>query len=140
MKDSVNTVRCSVDSRLIIAKFVSYNDQALPLSCLPDVTHMTLSPRPSPSVFAYCKRPKTGGGNGLGTRLYLPIRHLRLWGQHLGCAPTCLGHIASNPLAYSNTQGLKQKKGWMVKYSVWGIRTYTSPSLGMRPCPLPVWE
>ena len=30
---------------------------------------MTRSPRPSPSVFAYCKRSNTGGGNGLGTRL-----------------------------------------------------------------------
>ena len=26
-------------------------------------------PRPSPSVFAYCKRSKTGGVEGLGTRL-----------------------------------------------------------------------
>ena len=43
--------------------------QALPPSRLPDVMHMTLSPRPSPSVFAYCKRSKTGGRNGLGTRL-----------------------------------------------------------------------
>ena len=58
-KDSVNTARCSVDSRLINAKFVSYNYRAPPPSCLPsrlpsrlpDVTHMTLSPRPSPSVF-----------------------------------------------------------------------------------------
>ena len=38
-------------------------------SRLPDVTHVTLSPRPSPSVFAYSMRSKTGGGNGLGTRL-----------------------------------------------------------------------
>jgi len=30
---------------------------------------VTRSPRPSPSVFAYCKRSNTGGGNGLGTRL-----------------------------------------------------------------------
>ena len=29
------------------------------------------SPRPSPSVFAYCKRSKTGSGNGLGTSLVL---------------------------------------------------------------------
>jgi len=38
-------------------------------SRLPDVTHVTLSPRPSLSVFAHCKQSKTGGGNGLGTRL-----------------------------------------------------------------------
>jgi len=30
---------------------------------------VTKSPRPSPSVFAYCKQSNTGGGNGLGTRL-----------------------------------------------------------------------
>ena len=38
-------------------------------SCLPDVMHVTLSPRPSPSVFSYCKRSKAGGGNSLGTRI-----------------------------------------------------------------------
>ena len=57
-----------VDSRLINAKFVNYNDRAPPPSRLPDVTHVTLSPRPSPP-FLYWKRSKTGGGNGLGTRL-----------------------------------------------------------------------
>ena len=31
--------------------------------------HVVRNPRPSPSVFAYCKRSKTGGGKGLGTRL-----------------------------------------------------------------------
>ena len=33
------------------------------------VDHMVRNPRPSPSIFAYCKRSKTGGGEGLGTRL-----------------------------------------------------------------------
>ena len=37
-----------VDSRLINAKIVNYNDRAPPPSRLPDVTHVTLSPRPSP--------------------------------------------------------------------------------------------
>ena len=39
-----------VDSSMINAKFVSYNDQALPpvCLCLPDVMHVTKSPRPSP--------------------------------------------------------------------------------------------
>ena len=31
--------------------------------------HMTKSPRPSPSVFAYSKQSNTGGGNGLGAGL-----------------------------------------------------------------------
>ena len=44
-------------------------------SCLLDVMHVTLSARPSPSVFAYYKRSKTGGRNGLGTRL----RFLEYW-------------------------------------------------------------
>ena len=72
-KDSVNTVCCPVDSRLINAEFVSYNDWSPPPSRLPshlpDVTHVTLSPRPSPSVFAYSMWSKTGGRNGLGMRL-----------------------------------------------------------------------
>ena len=32
------------------------------LSCLPDIMHMTLSPRPSLSVFAYCKQSKLEAG------------------------------------------------------------------------------
>ena len=56
-------------------KVVIYNDRAPPPSRLPDVTHVTLSPRLSPSVFAYCKQSKTGGGNGLGTRLCLMYKH-----------------------------------------------------------------
>jgi len=34
---------------------------------------VTRSPRPSPSIFAYCKRSNTGGGNSLGTRLEIDI-------------------------------------------------------------------
>ena len=49
-------------------EFVHTSPSHLP-SRLPDVTHVTLSPRPSPSVFAYSLRSKTGGGNGLGRRL-----------------------------------------------------------------------
>ena len=33
------------------------------------VDHMVRFTRPSPSIFAYCKRPKTGGREGLATRL-----------------------------------------------------------------------
>ena len=38
-------------------------------SCITDIMHITLSPRPSSSIFAYCKRSKTGAENGLGMRL-----------------------------------------------------------------------
>ena len=34
--------------------------------------HVVRFTRPSPSVFAYCKRSKTGAGEGLGTRLMYP--------------------------------------------------------------------
>ena len=43
-------------------------------SCLPDVMHVTLSPRPFLSIFAYCKRSKTEGGNTLGMMLQCPRR------------------------------------------------------------------
>ena len=33
------------------------------------VDHMMKFPRPSPSIFAYCKQSKTGGVEGLGMRL-----------------------------------------------------------------------
>ena len=56
--------------------------QAPPPSCLPsrlpNVTHVTLFPRPSPSVFAYSMRSKTGGGNSLGTRLGLVYHELQV--------------------------------------------------------------
>ena len=48
--------------------FVGHHPTRLP-SRLPDIMDMTLSPRPPPSIFAYCKRSKTGGRDGLGTRL-----------------------------------------------------------------------
>ena len=58
LEDSVNTARCSVDLRLIIVKFVNYNNRVPSPSRLPNVTHVILSPTPSPSVFACCKRSK----------------------------------------------------------------------------------
>ena len=44
-------------------------------SCLEPVTsgaadHVVRFTRPSPSVFVYCKRSKTGAREGLGTRLF----------------------------------------------------------------------
>ena len=39
----------------INSKFVNYDDWVPPLSHLLDITHMTLSPKPFPFVFAYCK-------------------------------------------------------------------------------------
>ena len=51
-----------------------------PLSRLPDVTHVTLSPRPSPSVFAYCKQSKTGGGNEATDHL---MEELHVWISYL---------------------------------------------------------
>ena len=49
-----------------------------------DVIHVIKWSRPSPSVFAYCKRSKTGRWEGLGTRLgvsYLPVP--ALWKEML---------------------------------------------------------
>ena len=40
------------------------------------VDHVMKFTRPSPSVFAYCKRSKTGGVEGLGTRL--GSRHMKI--------------------------------------------------------------
>ena len=56
-------------------------------------------PRPSPSVFANCKRSKTGGVEGLGTRLRAPSfkDKTSVVGPHAskGCAP-----VLGVPLAY----------------------------------------
>ena len=56
------------------SKVCELKRSGLALVCLPSVYLMSLlvtkSPRPSLSVFAYCKRSKTGGERGLGTRLY----------------------------------------------------------------------
>ena len=78
---SVNTAHYLVDSRLINARFVSYDDQAPPPLCLPscppDVMHVTFSPRPSPSVFANWKQSKTGSGTDLG--MGLTRSHYVIW-------------------------------------------------------------
>ena len=77
-KDSVNTAHCSVDLRLINAKFVSYNGWALPPSRLPsrlpEVTYMTLSPRPSPSVLQAIKIWRRERGYIFIARLYSCIQ------------------------------------------------------------------
>ena len=56
----------------IIRKGFEILCQAPPPVCLPSVylmsLHVTSSSGP-PSIFAYCKWSKNGGGNGLGTRL-----------------------------------------------------------------------
>ena len=47
-------------------------------------------PRPSPSIFAYCKRSKTGGIEGLGTRLHSIPPHLvyrQCWHGCCSCMP-----------------------------------------------------
>ena len=66
-----------------------------PPVCLPFVhlmsLHVTRSPRPSPAVFAYCKRSNTGSGNGLGTRLDIFYDHV--------CKPW-IRYICSNLLEY----------------------------------------
>ena len=41
--------------------------------------HVVRFTRPSPSVFAYCKRSKTGAGEGLGTRLHHTINHVNVY-------------------------------------------------------------
>ena len=73
--------RCLVYSRLIIAKLVCCNDQALShrlsILCLPEITHMTefFQAFRSPPFFNWSK---TGGWNGLGTRLGLHHLHALL--------------------------------------------------------------
>ena len=43
--------------------------------------HVVRFTRLSPSVFAYCKRSKTGAGEGLGTRLSIWSKNLRNFEQ-----------------------------------------------------------
>ena len=73
-KGSVTTAPCSAHSRLINVQFVKYyNSQALqPLCAYPLSTwqHCTWEiSQAFRSEFAYWKRSKTGGGEGLGTWL-----------------------------------------------------------------------
>jgi len=49
--------------------FIGHCPPVCLLSVYQTSPHMTRSPRPSPSIFAYCKRSNTGSENGLGTRL-----------------------------------------------------------------------
>ena len=65
-------------------------------------------PRPSPSVFAYYKRSKTGGVEGLGTRLtsYSEVCH------SVAMAMTPLAVSNPNPLwyGYEVTAGYRQSQ------------------------------
>ena len=58
-------------------RYLEILHQALPPVCLSLLSHITMhvteSHRLFPSVFAYCKRWKTGGGNGLRMRLFSPF-------------------------------------------------------------------
>ena len=54
--------------------------------------HVVRFTRPFPSVFAYCKRSKTGAREGLGTRLedkVLVVRKLKIIGQQTNQIVTC---------------------------------------------------
>ena len=45
--------------------------------------HVRRFPRPSPSVFAYWKRSKAGGVEGLGTRLgWRPVQGIRYFSSN----------------------------------------------------------
>jgi len=65
----------------------------------PPPVYITKTPRPSPSIFTYCKRSNTGGGNGMGTRLWsfccsrLGVC-MRVSPWVFGC-----GYVCSNPLS-----------------------------------------
>ena len=69
--------------------------------------HVMKYPRPSPSVFAYCKRSKTGGVEGLETRLDCdPV--------YGGCS--CGMGVAYHIAPYSTEESHSQSTGsfWMV--------------------------
>ena len=59
--------RFEADQRKVVSCHVRQHH--LCALCLPDITYVNISPRPSPFIFAYCKCSKTGGRNSLGTRL-----------------------------------------------------------------------
>ena len=90
------TLQCGQDITRRTSRFFVGHICPPPPSCLPsrlpDVMHVTHSSRPSPSVFAYCKWSKTGGSNGLGTRITFPRLDIRL-SRHL------LGSQSSNVLS-----------------------------------------
>ena len=55
-------------------------------------------PRPSPSIFAYCKRSKTGGLEGLGMRLPMGILSCRR--QSKDKQPTYVDDKVLNDIKY----------------------------------------
>ena len=105
---------------------MSYNNWALsPLMstlCLPDVMHVTISPRPPPSIFAYCKRLKTEGGNGLGMRLTL----IKLASyMYMCCCVICTTRFPRTPMQCT-CLGI----AWFQDYDVacWNMEVHTSYS------------
>ena len=93
--------------------------------------HVVRFTRPSPSIFAYCKRSKTGAGEGLGTRLRPPSAHLALCYNHIWklvgfvyplCGfnypfsiPTGVQVLyCSKPISFTSLSGYAYVKSWIV--------------------------
>ena len=82
--------------------FRSFVGQHPLCACLHDVTTHDQISEAFPSVFAYCKRSKTGGGNGLGTSLLWP--YSQLWGSTVGDVLICENlHCAQLPKSRSKS-------------------------------------
>ena len=72
-----------------------------------DVIHVIKWTRPSPSIFAYCKRSETGRWEGLGTRLHNVCIDMRV----------CLSNI--NQYALSSFLPLRKECSWTIFLPLW---------------------
>ena len=113
--------------------FLSIGESLPPLSTYvdTDIINVIKWTRPSPSVFAYCKRSKTGRWEGLGTRLFEVCcsveRSLRAW---LTCfidawiSDTSTQHVWALPLREVQLYGaLKYTTEYFSNFT-WECRTY----------------
>ena len=67
----VKSVLLLVQNEELVREMRPFDQWSLPPSVDTDVIHVINDTRPSPSIFAYCKRSKTGRWEGLGTKLCL---------------------------------------------------------------------
>ena len=97
--------------------------------CAPD--HVVRFTRPSPSIFAYCKRSKTGSGEGLGMRLHTsPLHGLKTkliphpnFKQAAGIALPYKYHICFNHLLSNMAVHIWKYGGTLLKGPCWNKDT-----------------
>ena len=121
--------RFEADQRKVVSCHVRQHH--LCALCLPDITYVNISPRPSPFIFAYCKCSKTGGRNSLGTRLgygSMQYGNMGVWSMGVSLVPRphpkigkgawCHLQIFPYVLCQQSSFGVEESRSSIANYNI----------------------